>query len=67
MQILLLLQRLAYDTLFPFCVKENLVWSNCLIVQTLALTHPTSRIMKGDGNCGWRGMIQFLGLSSIID
>lgn len=23
---------------------------------TLALTHPTSRIMKGDGNCGWRAV-----------
>ncbi|KAE8374399.1 peptidase C65 Otubain-domain-containing protein [Aspergillus bertholletiae] len=22
---------------------------------TLAVTHPFSRIMKGDGNCGWRG------------
>ncbi|OJJ43460.1 hypothetical protein ASPZODRAFT_154642 [Penicilliopsis zonata CBS 506.65] len=23
---------------------------------TLALTHPMSRIMKGDGNCGWRAV-----------
>lgn len=23
---------------------------------TLAITHPTSRIMKGDGNCGWRAV-----------
>jgi hypothetical protein len=21
----------------------------------LAVTHPFTRIMKGDGNCGWRG------------
>lgn len=26
----------------------------------LAITHPECRIMKGDGNCGWRGMVIFL-------
>lgn len=23
--------------------------------QALAVTHPMTRVMKGDGNCGWRG------------
>ena len=25
------------------------------IEQALAVTHPLTRVMKGDGNCGWRG------------
>ncbi|KAJ5119905.1 hypothetical protein N7448_010574 [Penicillium atrosanguineum] len=31
----------------------------------LAITHPMTRIMKGDGNCGWRGML-FVGLDPTL-
>lgn len=23
--------------------------------QALSISHPMTRVMKGDGNCGWRG------------
>jgi hypothetical protein len=26
-------------------------------LQALALSHPECRIMRGDGNCGWRGKV----------
>lgn len=39
----------------PQCVSHL---TYCL--QALAITHPECRIMKGDGNCGWRGMVIFI-------
>ena len=37
-----------------------------LICQELARTHPISRVMKGDGNCGWRGMYFAFRLASVL-